>query len=317
MIEKSIEKLDLSVFDKVVIVCLQEHLEKYTTAEMVIESFTSSTSIVPELVILKEPTSSQSETIYQAVKQGNIEGSIFIKDCDNVFSCQPEPINSVMAIDLNKIDLVDAKNKSYIEVDSLGRISNIVEKEVISNYFCCGGYSFVSASDFCDVFESISSKKEVYISHVIYKMLMSNEEFLKKSADEYIDWGTLREYRHYCKQFITVFCDVDGVLLKNGSKFAKNGWKTPGLESNLNKIKELQKNGGLFLVLTSSRPESEIDYTVSELEKFGVRVDRCLFGLPHTRRFLINDYSSTNPYPSAVAINLERDRETLNSLFDD
>ncbi|MCX9536333.1 hypothetical protein IG535_18420, partial [Vibrio cholerae] len=148
MIEKSIEKLDLSVFDKVVIVCLQEHLEKYTTAEMVIESFTSSTSIVPELVILKEPTSSQSETIYQAVKQGNIEGSIFIKDCDNVFSCQPEPINSVMAIDLNKIDLVDAKNKSYIEVDSLGRISNIVEKEVISNYFCCGGYSFVSASDF-------------------------------------------------------------------------------------------------------------------------------------------------------------------------
>ncbi|EGQ9189864.1 hypothetical protein F7J78_19165, partial [Vibrio cholerae] len=191
MIEKSIEKLDLSVFDKVVIVCLQEHLEKYTTAEMVIESFTSSTSIVPELVILKEPTSSQSETIYQAVKQGNIEGSIFIKDCDNVFSCQPEPINSVMAIDLNKIDLVDAKNKSYIEVDSLGRISNIVEKEVISNYFCCGGYSFVSASDFCNVFESISSKKEVYISHVIYKMLMSNEEFLKKSADEYIDWGTL------------------------------------------------------------------------------------------------------------------------------
>ncbi|EKF9089352.1 hypothetical protein V9K26_003059 [Vibrio cholerae] len=317
MIEKSIEKLDLSVFDKVVIVCLQEHLEKYTTAEMVIESFTSSTSIVPELVILKEPTSSQSETIYQAVKQGNIEGSIFIKDCDNVFSCQPEPINSVMAIDLNKIDLVDAKNKSYIEVDSLGRISNIVEKEVISNYFCCGGYSFVSASDFCNVFESISSKKEVYISHVIYKMLMSNEEFLKKSADEYIDWGTLREYRHYCKQFITVFCDVDGVLLKNGSKFAKNGWKTPGLESNLNKIKELQKNGGLFLVLTSSRPESEIDYTVNELEKFGVRVDRCLFGLPHTRRFLINDYSSTNPYPSAVAINLERDRETLNSLFDD
>ncbi|MBJ6930580.1 hypothetical protein JG641_18555, partial [Vibrio cholerae] len=91
-------------------------------------------------------------------------------------------------------------------------------------------------------------------SHVIYKMLMSNEEFLKKSADEYTDWGTLREYRHYCKKFITVFCDVDGVLLKNGSKFAKDGWKTPGLESNLNKIKELQKNGGLFLVLTSSRP---------------------------------------------------------------
>lgn len=317
MIEKLVERIDLSIFDKVVIVCLQEHLEQYTSENMVLESFERSTSVVPELVILEQPTSSQSETIYQAIKQGNIDGSIFIKDCDNVFSCQPEPINSVATIDLNDIELVDAKNKSYVEVDSLGIISNIVEKEVISNFFCCGGYSFQSADKFCQVFESINSEKEVYISHVIYKMLMSNEEFIRKSASNYIDWGTLREYRHYCKKHITVFCDVDGVLLKNGSKFAKNGWKTSGLESNLKKISELQKEGGLFLVLTSSRPESEIDYTVSELAKFGVRVDRCLFGLPHTRRFLINDYSATNPYPSAVAINLERDRETLKNLFDD
>lgn len=317
MIEKSVENINLDTFDNIVVVCLKEHLEKYTTAEMVIDSFERSTGVIPQLVILDEPTSSQSDTIYQAIKQGNIEGSIFIKDCDNVFTCHPEPINSVTTIDLNDIELVDAKNKSYVEVDSLGVISNIVEKEVISNYFCCGGYSFQSAQEFCSVFESISSDKEVYISHVIYKMLMSNAEFVRKSASDYTDWGTLREYRHYCKKHITVFCDVDGVLLKNGSKFAKNGWRTHGLESNLRKISELQKDGGLFLVLTSSRPESEIDYTVNELAKYDVRVDRCLFGLPHTRRYLINDFSATNPYPSAVAINLERDRETLASLFDD
>ncbi|EIA3184036.1 hypothetical protein AB6R54_001236 [Vibrio parahaemolyticus] len=317
MIEKSIENIDLDVFDRVVIVCLKEHLEKYTSEEMVLESFFKSSGIKPELVILDEPTSSQSDTIYQAIKRGNIEGAIFIKDCDNLFTCSPEPINSVATIDLNDIELVDAKNKSYVEVDSLDVISNIVEKEVISNYFCCGGYSFRSANDFCKTFESITSESEVYISHVIYKMLMSNEEFIRKTATDYLDWGTLREYRHYCKKHLTVFCDVDGVLLKNGSKFAKSGWKTSGLEANLLKIAELQKDGGLFLILTSSRPESAIEYTVNELAKFGVRVDRCLFGLPHTRRYLINDYSATNPYPSAVAINLERDSETLSHLFDD
>ena len=143
------------------------------------------------------------------------------------------------------------------------------------------------------------------------------EEFIRKTATDYIDWGTLREYRHYCRKHMTVFCDVDGVLLRNGSKFAPNGWKTTGIEANLRKISELQKNGELFLVLTSSRPESEIEYTTQELAKFGVRVDRCLFGLPHTRRYLINDYSPTNPYPSAIAINLERNSETLSNLFDD
>lgn len=317
MIEKSVENIDLNIFDKVVIVCLREHLEKYTSEEMIVDSFENSCGVKPELVILNEPTSSQSDTIYQSIKRGNIDGAIFIKDCDNVFTCNPEPINAVTTIDLNEIELVDAKNKSYVEVDSLDIISNIVEKEVISNFFCCGGYSFRSAVEFCNTLESISSESEVYISHVIYKMLMSNEEFVRKTATNYLDWGTLREYRHYCKKHMTVFCDVDGVLLKNGSKFSSNGWETPGLEANLRKISQLQKDGGLYLILTSSRPESAIEYTLKELDKFGIHVDRCLFGLPHTRRYLINDYSSTNPYPSAVAINLERDSELLSSLFDD
>ncbi|MCW8333628.1 NTP transferase domain-containing protein [Vibrio paucivorans] len=317
MIEQSIENIDLSRFDRVVIVCLKEHLEKYTAEEQVVESFERATKVRPDLVILDQPTSSQSETIYQAIKQGNIEGSFFIKDCDNTFECQPEPINSVCTIDLNDIELVDAKNKSYVEVDSLDVISNIVEKEVISNFFCCGGYSFQSAKEFCDTFENISSDKEVYISHVIYKMLMSGAEFVRRTASKYTDWGTLREYRHYCRKYLTVFCDVDGVLLKNGSKFAQDGWKTSGIEANLLKIAQLQKDGGLYLILTSSRPESEIEYTTNELARFGVRVDRCLFGLPHTRRYLINDYSATNPYPSAVAVNLERDSETLSHLLDD
>lgn len=316
MHEKSVEGMDLSRFDRIAIVCLKEHIEEYTSEKMVVESFIKSTGFEPELIILDEATSSQSETIYKAIKQGNIEGSFFIKDCDNIFHCEPEPINGVTTIDLNDIELVDAKNKSYVEVDSLDVISNIVEKEVISNYFCCGGYSFESVNEFCVTFESISSDSEVYISHIIYKMLMENKEFIRVPANGYTDWGTLREYRHYCKKYITLFCDVDGVLLSNGSKFAANGWKTKGIESNLRKLAELQSEGDIYLVLTSSRPESEIEYTTKELEKFGLRVDRCLFGLPHTRRYLVNDYSSTNPYPSAVAINLERDSETLSHLLE-
>ncbi len=55
--------------------------------------------------------------------------------------------------------------------------------------------------------------------------------------------GTLREYNHYCKKHLTIFCDVDGVLLKNGSKFAKTGWQTPGIEANLKKLLSCKKMG--------------------------------------------------------------------------
>ena len=248
MIEKSIENLDLAIFDRIVIVCLQEHLDKYTSEQNVVEGFFSATGKKAELAILKSPTSSQSETIYNAIKVANIQGGIFIKDCDNMFSCRPARGNGVTTIDLNDVELVDAKNKSYVEVDSLGVISNIVEKNVISNFFCCGGYSFENVDDFCSTFESIKSDEEVYISHIIYKMLLNDAEFKMMSAGDYLDWGTLREYRHYCKKHFTIFCDVDGVLLKNGSKFAKNGWKTAGIEKNLRKIAKLQKEGYLYLV---------------------------------------------------------------------
>ena len=317
MLEKSVEKLDLSVFTRIIIVCLEEHVNKYTSEKNIKNSFFDSTGIIPEILQLEEPTKSQSETIYNAIKLANIEGPFFIKDCDNLFSCKPEPKNIVITINLNDIELIDAKNKSYVDVDSLGVISNIMEKQVISDEFCCGGYGFENSIDFIDAFENIKSSEEVYISHIIYKMLLNGKEFLSTSGADYLDWGTLREYRHYCKKHFTLFCDVDGVLLKNGSKFAENAWKTNGIEKNLSKIASLQRDGYLYLVLTSSRPKSEQDYTISELNKHGVRTDRCLFGLPHTRRYLINDYSPTNPYPSAVSINIERDSDILDSMFDD
>ena len=317
MIEKSVEGIDLSVFTRVVIVCLGEHLSKYTSKESVISSFSNATGITPDIAVLDEPTSSQSETICKAIEVASINGAFFIKDCDNVFTCVPEPLNRVTTVDLNTVELIDAKNKSYVEVDSLGVISNIVEKQVISNQFCCGGYSFQDSDEFIKTYKNIKTDDEIYISHIIYKMLLDGHEFNMLSATNYLDWGTLREYRHYCKQHITLFCDVDGVLLKNGSKFSPNGWKTEGLEKNLRKIASLQEKGYLYLVLTSSRPESEIEYTKNELAKFDVKVDRCLFGLPHTRRYLINDFSPTNPYPSAVSINIERDSEILDHMFDD
>ncbi|MFA0173194.1 hypothetical protein AB4424_24760, partial [Vibrio splendidus] len=80
MIEKSVEGIDISVFTRVVVVCLKEHLKKYSSEDMVLDSFEKSCGVKPDLVVLDEPTSSQSDTIYQAIKQGDIEGPIFIKD---------------------------------------------------------------------------------------------------------------------------------------------------------------------------------------------------------------------------------------------
>ena len=96
------------------------------------------------------PTASHSETIYETLTKMSIKGSFYLKDCDNIFL--PHTLmNSIAVISLNDIDLIDA-NKSYVDVDVFGNVENIVEKNVISNLFCCGGYSFNDADEFLESF---------------------------------------------------------------------------------------------------------------------------------------------------------------------
>ena len=51
------------------------------------------------------------------------------------------------------------------------------------------------------------------------------------------------------------------------------------------------------------------------VKKLGLDVDRFITDLPHSKRVLVNDFSKSNPYPSAISINIERDSEELSSYL--
>jgi len=316
MVEKSVEGIEISKFNKILIVCLREHVEKYLDDESLKEIGKSFQHNHVEFCILDVATKSQSETVAKAIIKANISGAVFIKDCDNTFVYSWDGSNSIAVVDLNNVGLIDAKSKSYVVCDQLGKVVNIVEKRVISNHFCCGGYGFSDANEFLSVFNKINQDHEVYLSHVIYAMILSGTHFRCQPATNYRDWGTLREYYHYIGCNITLFCDVDGVLLKNGSKFGKTRWATPVIQENLVALANLKKQGLLYLIITSCRPESEIEYIKNSLEPHGLVPDRYIMGLPHTRRIIVNDFSATNPYPSAIAISLERDGMILSKMLD-
>ncbi|MDB2323483.1 NTP transferase domain-containing protein [Planktomarina temperata] len=317
MIEKSISKMQLNRFERIVIICLKEHIEKYVDFEKLQKKLSDKISIDVKWVVLEDPTNSQSETIYRGIAASNTTGPIFIKDCDNVFSYEYNSGNEIAVIDLNKIDLIDAKNKSYVQVSELGEVTNIVEKQVISNKFCCGGYGFKEASDFIRTFDKLTAifSDELYVSHIIYDMILSDINFIASDAADYIDWGTKAEFLTHTRKFVTIFCDIDGVLLENGSEISKNGWNTEPINENIAALIRLRTEGRLFLILTTSRSEAEEEQTLKILSQHGIVPDRTLFGLPHTQRYLINDFAPTNPYPSALAINIERNSNKLQNLF--
>jgi len=319
MVLESISGLNLDFFDSIKFVCLKEHQEKYQFADGFLRELdeiglTKKSSIV----FLDEQTSSQSETVYHAIKKFGIEGFIFIKDSDGYYQCNlSKTSNQVAYFDLNDMDDINARTKSYIQLDVNGMITNIVEKKVISSTFSCGGYGFESAEEFCLIYEKLSRMEgECYISHIIFEMMLSGSMFCGTKTSNFKDWGTLNVWERYKKNYKTLFVDIDGTLIINSSiQFPPYVGEGTPLTNNISYLRDLYGSGKVHIVLTTSRPEIMREITVDEMKRHEIPYDQLIMGLPHCQRIIINDFAKSNAYPSCEAINIPRNKDNLSEYL--
>lgn len=316
---QAVSGLNLHEFDRIVFVCLNEHEEKFRFTKGFREELdTTEMKGKYELLYLKSTTAHQSETVSESIRLMDIKGPIFVKDSDNYFETAYKGDNSVCFFDLNHSGLIQPKNKSYIELDENGYISNIIEKNVISSQFCTGGYGFEDADDFTHFLTEIKSDKEIYLSNVIFQMILSDKKFSASLVKSYKDWGTLEDWDRYKRSYSTLFIDIDGTLVKNSSAhFPPYIGESEALDGNVGIIRKLYASGKFQIILTTSRPESHRETTIRQLEREKIPFDHLIMGLYHAKRILINDYSRSNPFKSCDAINLKRDTQELEDVLKD
>lgn len=312
---EALRGLNLNAFSTVYFVTNKEHEEKYQFIESFIHHLhLINNRINVQFLLLEQQTRSQPETVYQCIKQKNITGEILVKDSDNFFEATiGDEKNFVCYFDLNDGNQFNAKNKSYIQFDNNDFISNIVEKKIVSSTFSVGGYGFEEAEEFCRHFEKLGYlDSEVYMSNVIFEMLLAGHKFVGVRTTKYEDWGTLEEWNRYKQTFKTLFVDLDGVLLENTSIYTAPFIGTGrGLFANIKLLKSLYATGRTRIIITTARPSSERRLTEYELREHGIPFDVLLMDLPHSQRIIINDYADSNPFPSCQAINIKRNSDTL------
>lgn len=316
IIEQVLKTLDLSQFTRAFVVVRQGQIDSFTSFETLSRILKNIDEKI-SLLILSNETQSQSETVYEALKAENIEGSFFVKDADNLFAVEWGGNDALCCIDLHEYTSVIAANKSFVLRDPLGNLAEIIEKNIVSNEICCGGYGFSSTSAFIKSFEKLHSvpitQSELFMSLIVQDLVYDGAQFEIINAVDYVDIGTQADYDKLKKKAITIFCDIDGVICFNGSKFGATGWHTDIIKENVDALLHLQRNTELCLIITTSRPESKVEYLKEILADLGLEVRAWLTDLPHSKRLLINDFASSNNYPTADAINLPRDSI---SLFD-
>jgi hypothetical protein len=269
------------------------------------------------IVLLPEQTDSQSETVYTFLSGYDLDGFIFIKDSDGFYRCDVEERNQVAYFDLNDMDDINARTKSYVDLDVNDVVTNIVEKKVISSTFSSGGYGFADAKEFCKTFEKLQDMDgECYISHIIFEMMLSGSTFYGTKTTDFKDWGTLDAWNKYKSQYKCLFVDIDGTLITNSSHhFPPYTGSGEPIEDNINLLADLHEQGKARIILTTSRPERLRQLTIQELQTKGIPFDDLVMGLPHCQRIVINDFARSNPYPSCSAINIPRNENNLTEFL--
>ena len=147
-------------------------------------------------------------------------------------------------------------------------VINIVEKKVISPYFCVGGYCFDDAQIYCNMYEKLKDDNSLYISNLIYESILDGQIFKTQQVSGYSDWGTLKDWRAYTAKFATLFIDIDGVIVKNAAAhFPPYYGDTDGIQDNVEILKKLFNTGKVEIVLTTSRGEEHRNVTLKQLDK--------------------------------------------------
>jgi len=298
--------------DRMHIGILREHEEKYGVIEQIKYEYKDCF-----IYVLDKPTRGPADTVYQIIKMAGLHTSeIFIKDCDSYFDHDFSDGNYVCVSKISQHEILKRiASKSFTVSNNNGIITDIVEKEVVSDTFCVGGYKFSSAMMFKREFESLTSDREIFVSDVISRCISDMQMFTEKMVTNYVDVGTAQDwFEHNDKPVI--FCDIDGTIIKAQSRTGDNAYFKPStpLQNNVNRLLELQRNGSKF-IFTTARQENAKQDTNQLLNKLGFVDYTLLMNLPNTKRILINDYNNANPYPRAESINLKRDSDNLSDFL--
>ncbi len=189
---KAITGLPLNDFKDIYFVILRAHDNRFMLSEQLAMQFRKLKLTNAHVTILDEPTTSQAETVTRAIELNSIKGTIFIKDADCYFTADEiMPQNGVAIYALENLPVVDPQHKSYVSVDDMFYVTNIIEKRVVSHFFSAGGYCFQDAEVFCQYYNQLKDYSPLYLSHIIYAMLLDKQIFRPIEIDDYKDWGVI------------------------------------------------------------------------------------------------------------------------------
>jgi dTDP-glucose pyrophosphorylase len=278
-------------------------------------------------ICINSPTRGAVETCLFARSQINTDDELVITNCDQILNWNSEYYITESRKDgvdgsILLYDSDDPKN-SFARIQTDGSVKEIVEKQAISNHALVGLHYWKRGKDFVQSAELlmdnfvVMGKKECYVSETYNMMIADGKRIIgvKIPTNGYIPLGTPKDLSLYLgklKEFYTekpktIFCDIDGTILKHAHCFSDLKDTDPiALDGVLKKINEWDSQGHK-IILCTARKESARKMTEEHLNGLGLCWDILLMGMTSGKRVLINDKLNPQDKDRANAVNVITD----------
>ena len=265
---------------------------------------------------IKNDTRGASETVLYALEdmsKEELSEVTAVIDSDNFYGedvlyfCREKPKNIIFF----KKDFSKTPIYSYIKIENKDKVSQIVEKEKISDNACVGSYCFKSGNLLKEtiksvILEGIKQKDEFYISSIYKFFIDKGIEVHSKEIKEFNCLGTPIQLKSFSSNLNTSeekyrFCfDLDNTLVSYPEIEGDYGSVKP-LQKNIDFLNFLHSQGHTIIVHTARRMkthsgnvgkvQSDIGkITFDTLDRFGIKYDEIYFGKPYAH-FYIDDLS--------------------------
>jgi hypothetical protein len=303
--------------DRIVVAVRADHEEKFGCRALLHRAFGDKA----EVLVLPHDTRGPADTVQEMICRAGVTGPFAVKDADSFFEPVALPQGSFVTLcDVRKTPAMsNVGAKSFAVLNEQGLVVQMVEKSLVSNFVSIGLYGVSDAALYLKAYAAVadaSASGEIFLSHVLSRLAREGEPVRALHIDDFIDVGTLADWRRFVRSHGTMVCDLDGVVFENHSRFFPPYWDEEDvpIAANVAELKRWQA-GGAQLIFMTARPEAlraRIEATLTEL---GLKPHALIMDCLHGRRFLINDYAGTNPHPAAVAVNLKRNAAVLPDLL--
>ena len=202
------------------------------------------------------------------------------------------------------IELGNKSPYSFIELDQSGKALRTEEKFAISELAMCGIHYWKHGKDFVNTAKEMIANNdrinnEFYVAKTYNYLIKKGKKVVNYhlNKDEFFSLGTpedVKKFNGINNEFKvnkpnTIFCDLDGTILKHLHSFSDVTKVKPELLPGVTDKFDEWDSIGHKIILVTARKESAREMTEKHLKDLGIPYDQLIMGVASGDRILIND----------------------------